>query len=438
MELLTGNIKQLYRKYLTASVGSAMVMSIYSAVDTIAVGQAEGSVGAAAMAVVMPLYGVLIFFAVLCGVGGSVLMSNARGEGHEENGNAYFTASLLLMGMIAVVLWVVFILFHKQFFVFFGATDEIMPKVMEYGLWIIWSFPVFIGSTFISAFIRNDSAPRLAMAAVIIGGCVNIFGDWFFVFPLGMGMAGAAMATVLGTIVQLTILCSHFFTKRCRLRLVKPYEIGKAFRKILGIGFGAGVLDLGTVILAIIMNNQIMRYGDTTALAVYGVLAAIVSLLQSIYSGVGQAIQPIVSANCGAKQTDRIRRTWNMSLLTVVVMGIVFTALGELFPEQIVRLFMDVTPEVLAAAPGIVRPYFLVFLFMGITVLSTYHLQSTMHGKMSMVVAILRSAVLSGALMFMLPLFLDILGVWLAMPISELIVAVIALAYIKTCNSHQI
>lgn len=431
MELLTGNIKQLYRKYLIASVGSAMVMSIYSAVDTIAVGQSEGSIGAAAMAVVMPLYGVLIFFAILCGVGGSVLMSNARGEGHEEKGNAYFTASLLLMGMITVVLWVVFILFHKQFFVFFGATDEIMPKVMEYGLWIIWSFPVFIGSTFISAFIRNDSAPRLAMAAVIIGGCVNIFGDWFFVFPLGMGMAGSAMATVLGTIVQLIILCSHFFTKRCRLRLVKPYEVGKAFRKILSIGFGAGVLDLGTVILAIIMNNQIMRYGDTTALAIYGVLAAIVSLLQSIYSGVGQAIQPIVSANCGAKQTDRIRQTWNMSLLTVVVMGIMFTALGVLFPEQIVRLFMDATPDVLAAAPGIVRPYFLVFLFMGITVLSTYHLQSTMHGKVSMVVAILRSAVLSGALMFVLPLFLDIFGVWLAMPISELIVAVIALVYIK-------
>lgn len=119
-----------------------------------------------------------------------------------------------------------------------------------------------------------------------------------------------------------------------------------------------------------------------------------------------------------------------LDLVTVVFMSIAFTGIGLLFSEGITQLFMDVTPEVLDTAPGIIRPYFLVFLTMGITVLATYHLQSIMHGTMSMVVAILRSAVVSGVLMFGLPLFLDILGVWLAMPISELIVAVIALYYI--------
>ena len=121
-----------------------------------------------------------------------------------------------------------------------------------------------------------------------------------------------------------------------------------------------------------------------------------------------------------------------MSLSTVFLLGIAFTTIGELFPEQIVRLFIDVTPDVLATAPGIIRPYFLVFLFLGITVLSTYHLQSIMHGTMSMIVALLRSVVISGALLFALPLVLDIYGVWLAMPISELIVAVAALIYIQT------
>ena len=119
-----------------------------------------------------------------------------------------------------------------------------------------------------------------------------------------------------------------------------------------------------------------------------------------------------------------------MSLTTVIVLGIGFTAVGELFPTQIVRLFMDVTSEVLAAAPGIIRPFFLLFLFLGITVLATYHLQSIMHGTMSMVIAVLRSVVISGLLLFVLPLFLDITGVWIAMPISEFIVAVVALLYI--------
>lgn len=412
-------------------MASAMVMSIYSFVDTIAVGQSEGPAGAAAMAVITPLYGVLIFLGILCGVGGSVLYGNARGEGKEEKANALFTAATGLMLFLILLVWIIFALFHQQIFTFFGADAELMPKVMEYARWLIWFLPVFILPTFISSFIRNDGAPGLAMAAVIIGGCVNIFGDWFFVFPLGLGMTGAAIATVLGTSVQVIIMCIHFFTKKCTLRIVKPNHVKPAICQTLGIGFGASVLDLGTVILSIIMNNQIMRYGDTNALAVYGVVATITSLFQALYCGVGQAIQPIVSANCGAMQADRIKQVWKMSLTTVIVLGIGFTSVGELFPTQIVRLFMDVTPEVLTVAPGIIRPFFLLFLFLGITVLATYHLQSIMHGRMSMMIAILRSVVISGLLIYVLPLFVGILGVWVAMPISELIVAIIALIYIQ-------
>ena len=431
MDFITGDIKQLYRKFLTASMASAMVMSIYSFVDTIAVGQSEGPAGAAAMAVITPLYGVLIFLGILCGVGGSVLYGNARGEGKEEKANALFTAAIGLMLFLILLVWIIFALFHQQIFTFFGADAELMPKVMEYARWLIWFLPVFILPTFISSFIRNDGAPGLAMAAVIIGGCVNIFGDWFFVFPLGLGMTGAAMATVLGTSVQVIIMCIHFFTKKCTLRIVKPNHVKPAICQTFGIGFGASVLDLGTVILSIIMNNQIMRYGDTNALAVYGVVATITSLFQALYCGVGQAIQPIVSANCGAMQTQRIKQVWKMSLTTVIVLGIGFTAIGELFPTQIVRLFMDVTPEVLTVAPGIIRPFFLLFLFLGITVLATYHLQSNMHARMSMMIAVLRSVVISGLLIYVLQLFVGILGVWVAMPISELIVAIIALIYIQ-------
>ena len=199
MNFLTSDVRKLYKKFLFASMGSALVMSIYSFVDTIAIGQSEGTVGAAAFAVITPLYGILVFLSILCGIGGSVLMSNAKGEGNEEKGNACFTVSVLVIVALTAAFWPLFMLFHEQIFTFFGADEKIMPKVMEYAEWIIRFFPVFIAPTFISAFIRNDGVPTLAMVAVIIGGCVNMFGDWFLVFPLGMGMKGAAIATVLGT-----------------------------------------------------------------------------------------------------------------------------------------------------------------------------------------------------------------------------------------------
>lgn len=431
MNFLTDNPKKLYSKFLMASMTSALVMSVYSFVDAIAVGQSEGELGAAAMAVITPLYGIIIFLAILCGIGGAVLMSNAKGEGKEEKGNAYFTASLLIMGILTVIAWTGLALFHKQIFAFFGADETIMPKVMEYAKWLILTFPVFVAPTFLGSFIRNDGAPTLAMAAVIIGGGINIFGDWLLCFPLGMGMEGAAIASVTGTTVQGLIMCSHFFKKKCELKLVKPFDMGKDVRKILEIGFGASVLDLGVVIICVLMNNQIMKYGSTVELAVYGVAATVASLFQALFSGVGQAIQPLVSVNFGAGENDRVKRFWKMSLTTVIAFGVIFTAIGELFPTQIVQLFVDVTPEMLTATPTIIRLHFLYFLFLGITVLSTYYLQSIMQDKLSMVIALLRSVVISTLLIFTLPLAMDINGVWLALPISELTVAVVALFYIS-------
>lgn len=427
MDYLTSSTKVLYRKYLIASLGSALVITIYSFVDTIAVGQSEGPAGTAAMAVITPIFGILVFFGILFGIGGSVLMNNAKGAGNEEKGNAYFTTALILVVGFTVVTWVLFARFSKPILFFFGATQGTLPLVMRYVQWLLRCWPIFIFSTFIGAFVRNDNAPGLVMAGVISGGCFNIFGDWFFVFPLGMGMEGAAIATVLGTTLQCLILCSHLFRKCCGLKLAKPFRMGKAIRKIFVIGIGASLLDLGTVVLSTITNNQILRYGSEVELAIYGVMTTIAALVQAMYCGVGQAIQPLVSANFGGRQYGRVRQFLKMS----VIMGVLFTVLAECLPVPIVQLFMDATPEVLAAAPNSMRLYSLLYLFLGFTVLSTYYLQSVMRDRASMAIGILRSLVVSGLLLYLLPLFWGINGVWLALPISECIVTVVAAVFLS-------
>ena len=431
MDLIKSDIKTVYRKYLAASLAGSVVMSIYSFIDTIAIGQSEGPIGAAAMAVINPLYGVIVFFALLCGIGGAVLYGNARGQGNEEKANAMFTAATGLMAVLMVILWAAFGFFHDPILTAFGADETLLPKVMEYGGLIIAFIPAFVIPIYLGTFIRNDGAPGLVMAAVIAGGCVNIFGDWFFVFPLGMGMRGAAIATVSGTTVQMLVMCSHFLTKKCTLRFVKPNRIWPSLKQTLIIGFSSSVLELGTAILAVIINNQIMKYGSTNDLAVYGVVATIVALFQALYGGVGQAIQPIVSANCGAGLKDRIRETWKRSMGTVLLMGIIFALIGELFPKAIINLFVEATPEVLAAAPSVMRPYFIMFIFAGVNVLATYHMQSILHGNVAIFTAIMRGLVLSGALVLLLPLFLDILGVWVALPIADAIICVFNIWYIN-------
>ena len=436
MDFLQTDVKKLYFKFLFPSMMSALVTSIYFFVDAIAVGQSEGALGTAAMAVTSPTYGVMAFLAVLCGVGGSVMMSMAKGQGQEEKGNACFTTAVVLMGILTVVLWVLFSLFREQLFTLFGANAEVMPKTVEYGKWIIWFLPVFIFTPFMGAFIRNDGAPGLVMTAVIIGGSLNVFGDWFLVFPMQMGITGAAIASVIGTSVQCVILTSHFFRKNCKLKLVRPRRFLRGFRKILQIGIGASALDLGAVTIGMLMNNQILRHGGTTELALFGVMSTLMSLFFALFAGVGQAVQPIVSTNYGAEKSERIRATWRLSFATVLIMGVLFTAIGALFPIPVTKFFMDATPEVLAAAPRIFRLFFPMFLFLGVTVLTDYYLQSVMEIKMSMFIGLSHSILASGLMICCLPLILGIDGVWLAMPVAEAVTCFIGVGYL-TLRVHR-
>ena len=431
MDILKDDIKRLYRHYLAASVGSALVVSIYSFVDTIAVGQSVGSMGTAAIAAINPLFGLMVFLGVLCGVGGAVLMSVARGESREEKAQAMFTAALILMSFICILLWALVWIFQEPMLRLFGANDETMPYVLDYAKWLIYFFPSFIFSTFLGAFLRNDGAPELAMRAVIAGGLLNIFGDWFLCFPMDMGMAGAGIATAAGSCLQVLIMLTHFLSPGCRLRLVMPRNPRKAFVRIMKLGFGSGVLDLGTVALAIIINNQIISYGTVAALSVYGVVGTVGQLCQAVFRGVGQALQPLCSLNYGAGNRERIREAYQLSITTIVIMGIAMTLVGELFPIQITKIFIAATPDVLEAAPMIYRVYFTALLFMGINVLSTYFLQSVMRGSWSMTVAMLRSIILSGALLLLLPPFLGLFGVFAAIPVAELMVMLLALRYDK-------
>lgn len=194
------------------------------------------------------------------------------------------------------------------------------------------------------------------------------------------------------------------------------------------------MLEFAFIILTCILNNQIMRYGGETALAVFGVVLTCSGMFQHIFTGVGQTIQPIATTNFGAGQIRRIASLRRISELTVIAMGIVFMLSGILFPAQIICFFMDATPEVLSAAPGIMRIYFISFLFMGINIWATFYFQSILRTRTSTVLSLLRGLILSGLLLYLLPAWLGLDGVWWAMVLTEGIVAAVTLACVFVTN----
>lgn len=435
MDLLRDKVSTLYAKFLWPSLFAAMVTTIYSFVDTIAIGKGVGPDGAAAAAIIFPILGVASLFGFLCGIGGSVRLGKARGEGETEKGNAYYTASLVLVLVMTAIVWPLTWIFDERIFTIFGANETLMPLVMEYGDWVIWTFPAFILSAYFTCMIRCDGAPNYVMAAVAAGGAFNVFGDWFLVFPMGMGMAGAAIATVGGTVIQLIILVCYLFRKDCQLRLARPWRLKRAILKSVSAGFSASVLEFAFIVLTCILNNQIMRYGGEVALSVFGVVLSCSGMFQHIFTGVGQAIQPIAANNYGAGCFSRIFQLRRYSLWTVILMGAAFAAVGESFPVPVVKFFMETTPEVLEVTPKIVRIYFVSFLFMGVNIWATSYFQSIMRTVTSSVLTILRGLVVSSILLYLLPLWLDIDGVWWAMVLTEGIVAAVTLVCVKRADS---
>jgi len=429
MDLLKDNPIKIFYRYLFPAVSAAIAIAIYSFVDTIVIGQDVGPNGTAACAIVLPCFTIAHCIDLICGIGGSVLMSRARGEGNQEKGNAYFTASLIYVGIVTIIFWILGVLFQEQIYRLFGADDILLPYAMEYGRWIFGAFPSFVLVSFLGAYIRTDGAPKFVMTVTMIGGIINIIGDIVFVFPMRMGMTGAALATVLGSLVQSVILISYILLGKTSLHLAKPFKWFKAIKNISALGIGAGVTQIAMTLVTYIINNQIMKYSGSDALAIYGMLSTVTALFISIFSGIGQAAQPVVSVNYGANQKERYQIVGKLGLKVALISGLVCFGICALFPSQMVSLFMKVTPGVAEIAPYIIRVYAISYLPMAISLFITAYLQSVGRANSATLVSMLRGIILSAILLYVLPLLMGGSGIWWAVTIAESGAAIVGMTY---------
>lgn len=429
MELLKDNPTKIFYSYLFPAVSAAIAIAIYSFVDTIVIGQAVGPNGTAACAIVLPCFTIAHCIDLICGIGGSVLRSHAIGEGNQEKGNAYFTTSLIYVSIITIIFWILGVSFQEYIYRLFGADDILLPYAMDYGSWIFGAFPSFVFVSYLGAFIRTDGSPKFVMNVTIIGGIINIIGDIIFVFPLQMGMTGAAIATVLGSLAQSIMLITYIFLGKTTLLLAKPFQWYKAVEKISTIGIGAGITQIAMTLITCIINNQIMKYSGADALAVYGMLSTISALFISIFVGIGQAAQPVVSVNYGAEQKDRCRIVGKLGLITASILGTICLGISLLFPSQIVAIFMKVTPGVSEIAPYIISVFSLSYLPTAISLFITAYLQSVGKANSATLISMLRGVILSALLLYALPLFMGGDGIWWAITLAETGTTIIAMLY---------
>lgn len=431
MNLLTGNIRQAYFRYLSAAFGSALISSIYYLVDMAMVGQYQGPDGTAALAVVAPVWNIAYSLGLLTGIGGAVLLSTARGSGQSRHANECFTAAVVESVFFALLSWIVIGIWSAPMLRLFGADDALLPLAEAYLRPIRVVMPLFLFNQTLAAFLRNDNHPGLATAAVLAGGIFNIIGDYVFVFTFDMGVMGAGLATSIGAAITFVVMLTHFFSRRNTLRLVRSARMFRLFGQLSVTGFSSFFLDIAMGILTVLFNRQIMKYYGASALAVYGIIVNISTIVQCCGYSVGQAAQPILSINFGAGQWKRISQVLKYAVLSAGGFGLLWLLVELLFPNGIVRIFMTPTEAVLAIAPQILRSYGLSFLLLPFNVFSTYYFQSVMRPGASFAISVVRGVGLSGLLICLLPLLFGPEMIWFAMPITELAIAAAVTALMR-------
>lgn len=423
MNLVKDDIKKLYLRFLISSFGSALITSVYGIVDAMVVGQYYGPIGSSSLGVIAPIWNIIYSFGLLVGIGGSILFSVNKNKKEKIDGNIFFTSSIILGIIISLVLWVLLFVVEEPMLYFFGADEELIVLCKEYLLPVKISAPIFVFTQILSSFLRNDNNPKLATIAVVIGGIFNIFFDWFLVFYCNMGIMGAGIATCACAFVSILVMCIHFFTKRNTLKLTFKNNIFVHFKNIIINGFSTFIIDLAMGILNVFFNRQILRYFDYNALSIFAIIINIATFVQCCGYGIGQACQPLLSENFGAKNYKRVNTTLIYGIVSSFIVGLIWLILCETIPKEFIKFFMVPTEEVLKIGPKIIRMYSVAFFILPFNVFSTYYFQSILKPYISLIISLARGFVLSGILLYVFGLINKDL-IWISIQVTELIVFV--------------
>ena len=431
MNLLKDNVVKLYFKYFFPTMCAALSTSVYILFDTIFIGQGVGSKGLTALNISLPIYSIYFGTGLLIGIGGSTLMSIEKGRGRLDKANKIFTLSFILGLILAIIYCIIGFVFLEEIALILGATKEIMPFVKEYMVVVVIGTIPFVMGSVMAPFIRADKAPKKAMFAVIFSGFLNIILDYIFVFPLDMGMRGAAIATVFSYTISCLILLTHLLSKNNTLRFKKNFYKLSYITRIFKCGLPSLFIEVSLGFVIFIFNIQILKIIGDDGVTAYSIISNTGIIAVALFNGISQTIQPLISINMGANLKERADRLRNLGLSTALVIGVAFFILCIVFPESIVRIFVKPTDTVLAIAINSIRIYSTAFIIMGINMVSGAYFQSIELAKESFIIAFCRGLLFVSICVFVLPLFIGINGIWLSVPIGELLTLIVTVIFVK-------
>lgn len=424
--------KKISRLLFSLSLPSMVAMfanAIYNIIDTIFVGRGVGSIGIAAVAIVLPIMAIISSFAHMIGIGTSTLISRKLGKGDVQEVNAIAGNGFLLIILVGVFFSSIGILFTDPIMQAFGATKNILPYAHDYGqiifVGMLW-FPFCVGT---NNYLRAEGFAREAMFAMLLGIIINTILDYIFIFPLDMGIRGAALATILGKFATLLYLIRYFAGAKSiitiRLRYLKLQK--HILKPSLSVGLSGFGMRSSSSFANIVLNHTLGALGGETAIAIFGIIYKTTLFFGMPLFGLNQGMQPIVGYNYGADNYERVKHTVRLVIKYSLLYGSLAVIFFEVFAREVFTLFTNES-ALLEQGPRALRIVVMMMWLMGVTTMAMGIHQAMGQAKQAFVLAIQRWVLLITPLILILPnirgLGLD--GVWIAFPTSDFVAAIVS------------
>ena len=438
-ELGSAPLMPLIAKYAVPSIISMLVGALYNLTDQIFIGHVVGVVGNAASNVVFPTVTLSTALCMLLGIGTAANFNISQGAGKWDEARKYVYTGLSVTAIIGALTGVLVFLFRGQIIDLCGASPSgnVYPYAMEYLSISAIGLPFYIFASAAATTIRADGSPRYSMLFSIAGAVLNVILDWVFMYPLGLGIKGAATATVISQFVTF-VLALLYFT-RFKAFDIRLRDIGISMRHMTD-SMKAGVPTFINQILLmttnIVLNNMLEKYGAMSnygadiPLAVSGVAQKTNMIMISFAVGIAQGCQPIWGYNLGAKNYQRVKGTYFRAFAAAFGIGVLFFAALQLFPRQIVSIFGTGSDLYFEFAEKYLKIYMMFVFFQNIQPVTVTYFSATDNPRQGLLVSLSRQGLFLIPLLIILPRYMGIHGILAASPISDTLAFIVSISMV--------
>ncbi|TVP92126.1 MATE family efflux transporter [Alkalibacterium sp.] len=423
---------KLFFKYVSLNMLGMLGISFYILADTLFIAQALGPNGIAALNLSIPAFGIIHGFGLMLGLGGATRYSILIARDKTPQARRVYSQTFLFALGMGLLFMLVGRLGANPLARALGADAETFEMTSVYLRTILTFAPFFVINNMLLSFVRNDGDPSLAMYGMVIGSVLNVILDYIFIFPMQMGMFGASLATSVSPIISLGILSIHFFRPTNQLKLTIQKIEGWVIRDVTYLGASAFINELSASVVMFAFNTLIFRLEGNNGLAAYGIIANISFVVMSLFAGVAQGAQPLLSDSYGQSNLKQMKQVLFLSLLTTLVLSLSVYGGTVAFHEQIIAVFnSEQNAHITVMATYGLFIYFIGFIFAGMNTILTSYFGATDQPNRALLFSLLRGGLIIIPLAIVLSYFFEMNGVWASYVLTEAIILIIVASIIN-------